>query len=116
MILFSNEMLSEMIGLGNNMYDFDAQAALDDLNKTQIHEMETMIDCLLIDPLANPLHVQHLIAESAYNDVRGKCAYALLGLYAIGKVEWAPGDPWTGKPGSWVSKKKGDIKTDYSIN
>ena len=48
MILFSNEMLSEMIGLGNNMYDFDAQAALDDLNKTQIHEMETMIDCLLI--------------------------------------------------------------------
>ena len=98
------------------MFDFDASAVLEDLSNTQIYQMETMIECLLLDPLANPLPVQQLIAESAYGDVRGKCAYALLGLYAIGKVEWAPGDPWTGKPGGWVSKKKGDIKTDLSIN
>lgn len=98
------------------MYDFDSEAIIEDLKNTQISEMETMIECLLRDPRANPLPVQQLIAESAHSDVRGKCAYALLGLYAIGKVEWVPGDPWTGKPGEWVSKKKGDIKTDLSIN
>ena len=108
-------MVSDYDKFGAPMFNFDPASVIDDLNKTQIYEMETMIQCLLLDPIANPLPVQQLIAESAYPDVRGKCAYALLGLYAIGKVEWVPGDPWTGKPGGWVSKKDKD-NNDLSIN
>ena len=108
-------MVSDYDKFGAPMFNFDPASVIDDLNNTQIYEMETMIQCLLLDPIANPLPVQQLIAESAYPDVRGKCAYALLGLYAIGKVEWVPGDPWTGKPGGWVSKKdRGN--NDLSIN
>ena len=98
------------------MFDFDPATVINDLSNKQLDEMENMIECLLVDPLANPLPVQHLIAESAFTDVRGKCAYALLGLYAIGRVEWRPGDPWTGKPGGWAARKLGDVKTDVSIN
>jgi len=101
---------------GAVMFNFDPSSVIDDLNNTQIYEMETMIQCLLADPVANPLPVQQLIAESIHPDIRGKCAYALLGLYAIGKVEWIPGDPWTGKPGSWVSKKSKGSEVDLSIN
>ncbi len=97
------------------MFDFDPNAVIKDLTNEQINKMETLIDCFTADPLANPLHVQHLITESMYADFRGKVAYALLGLYAIGKIEWSPGDPWTGSPGGWVPKDK-NKKDDYSIN
>ena len=106
-------MFSDYDKFGASMFNFDPATVIDDLSTSQIQDMEKMIQCLLVDPIANPLPVQQLIAESAYGDVRGKCAYALLGLYAIGKVEWVPGDPWTGKPGGWVSIKSIDDSNLY---
>jgi len=101
---------------GMQMFDFDPVTVVDDLSNKQVNEMQSMVECLLVDPLANPLHVQQLIAESAYNDLRGRVAYALLGLYAIGKIEWKPSDPWLGSPAGWVAREKIRTKSDFSIN
>ena len=98
------------------MFNFDPASVVDDLSNKQMSEMQTMVECLLIDPLANPLPVQQLITESTYSDLRGQLAYALLGLYAIGKIEWKPSDPWTGSVAGWIAKEKGNVKNDFSIN
>jgi hypothetical protein len=98
------------------MYDFDFTPLIENMSRKDLYDMQDMIDCLLDDPLANPLHVQLLIADSQYKDLRGAAAGALLGLYAMGMIEWSHGDPWTGQPGGWVTKKKGDPKTDIEIN
>ena len=101
---------------GIPMFDFDPVNVVDDLTNKQIDEMQSMVECLLVDPLANPLHVQQLINESVYRDLRGRVAYALLGLYAIGKIEWKPSNPWTGAPAGWIAREKKRVKSDHFVN
>ena len=98
------------------MIDFDPNSVINNLSVDQINEMQTMIECFTADPHANPIQVQQLIAESIHTDLRGRIAYALLGLYAIGKIEWKAGDPWTGRPGGWIPRGEGETKKDFSIN
>lgn len=98
------------------MIDFDPNSVINELSVDQINEMQTMIECFTADPAANPIPVQQLIAESVHTDLRGRIAYALLGLYAIGKIEWKSGDPWTGLPGGWTSRASEESKKDLSIN
>ncbi len=97
------------------MNNFDPSKIVGSLDKSQYEQMEKMADTLIKIPHANPVHVQELIWASSTPGLLGTVAYSMICLYAIGKIEFVPGDPWTGKPGGWQAVTSGSEKC-YNIN
>ena len=97
------------------MNSFDPTKIVSSISKSQYAQMEKMADTLIRLPYANPVHVQELIWASATPGLLGTVAYSMICLYAIGKIEFVPGDPWSGKPGGWQAITSGSGKS-YHVN
>jgi len=71
----------------------------DEKHDQQVHEM---LAAFGDNPEAIPSPVRELLEISERSTVEGEVAFALVGLWALGQVEYISPNLWDGTPGGWA--------------
>jgi hypothetical protein len=75
---------------------------IDEEHDRQVHEM---LAAFGDNPEAIPSHVRELLEISEQPTLEGEVAFALVGLWALGHVEYVAPNLWEGTSGGWFSGK-----------
>lgn len=82
------------------MNDLQLKAALQGGSELE-EQMNEALAGLLTSPADLPLYVHELLAASQQNDTTGDVSWVLVGLWALGRVEYVAADFWEGTPAGW---------------